>query len=281
MSKRSEKKRNNKPNKNWISAKTADIEDLYIKSVQCAEAEIDLINQVWKELRSKKPTLLREDFSGSGAVSQEWIKQSNENTSWCVDLDKRVLSWGKKQAEKELTPEQISRIFWRTEDVRFVQKEKVDTVLAMNFSYFLFKTREELKEYFVSVYKNLKDGGLFLLDAYGGADSHREMEEERDLDGFTYVWDQSVYDPITSNVVNHIHFRFPDGSSLDKAFTYDWRLWSLQEIKEILKESGFEKVVFYWEGTDEESEEGNGEWHQATVGEACDAWVAYIVALKK
>ena len=280
MSKRSEKKRNNKPNSNWISAKTADIEDLYIKSVQCAEAEINLINQVWKELRNKKPILLREDFSGSGAVSQEWIKQSSENISWCVDSDKTVLSWGKKQAEKELTLEQTSRLFWRTEDVRFVQKEKVDTVLAMNFSYFLFKTRDELKEYFVSVYKNLNDEGLFLLDAYGGADSHREMEEERDFDGFTYVWDQSVYDPITSSVVNHIHFRFPDGSSINKAFTYDWRLWSLQEIKEILKESGFEKIVFYWEGTDEETEEGNGEWQQATVGEACDAWVAYIVALK-
>ena len=280
MSKRTDKKKKRKLSQNWLTAKGADIEDLYIKSVQCAEAEIDLIKQVWDELKGRQPQTIREDFSGAGAVAQQWVCESNQNKSWCVDLDKRVLSWGKNQAQKNLSEKQRQNLVWVEDDVRSTQGEPVDSVLAMNFSYFLFKTRDDLKQYFVSAHKNLKKDGLFLLDAYGGADSHREMEEERDLDGFTYVWDQSVYDPISSSVINHIHFRFPDGSSIEKAFTYEWRLWSLQEIKEVLVDAGFKRVVFYWEGTDEETEEGNGEWKQSTVGEACDAWVAYIVALK-
>ena len=51
--------------------------------------------------------------------------------------------------------------------------------------------------------------GLFLLDAYGGSDSFLEMDEERDLDGFTYIWDQHHVNPITGDVVNYIHFEFP------------------------------------------------------------------------
>ena len=37
----------------------------------------------------------------------------------------------------------------------------------------------------------------------------------------------------------------------------------------------------YWEGTVEEGEEegeGNGEFEQTRVGEACQGWIAYLVA---
>ena len=67
---------------------------------------------------------------------------------------------------------------------------------------------------------------------------------------------------------------------MDRAFSYEWRLWTLPEVQEILREAGFEDVVVYWEGTDEENDEGNGEWAIATVGEACPGWIAYIVAKK-
>ena len=45
------------------------------------------------------------------------------------------------------------------------------------------------------VREQLTEDGLFILDAYGGSDSFPEMEEDRDLDGFTYVWDQNHYNP--------------------------------------------------------------------------------------
>ena len=159
------------------------------------------------------------------------------------------------------------------------ETQKVDSVMAMNFSYYLFKTRAALRGYFERARAALVDDGLLMIDAYGGSESFTEMEEERDLDGFTYVWDQDRYNPITGEAVNYIHVRFPDGSEMEKAFEYHWRLWTLPEIHELLLEAGFSKVWFYWEGTDEDDEEeGNGEWSRTTEGEACPGWVTYIVA---
>jgi hypothetical protein len=100
------------------------------------------------------------------------------------------------------------------------------------------------------------------------------------MDGFTYVWDQHKYDPVTGDVINHIHFRFPDGTKIDKAFSYEWRLWTIPEIREMLIEAGFGSVVVYWEGTDEDTEEGNGEWEAVEQGEACEGWIAYVVGVK-
>jgi hypothetical protein len=162
-------------------------------------------------------------------------------------------------------------------------KEKtpsVDTVIALNFSYFLFKTRTALRSYFRSVHDHLVRDGIFICDAYGGSEAFEEMKEERDCDGFTYIWDQNMVNPITNEVINHIHFRFPDDSELKKAFTYDWRLWTLPEIREAMLESGFSRTTVYWEGVDESGEEGNGEFAPAEKGEACAGWVAYIVGEK-
>jgi hypothetical protein len=124
------------------------------------------------------------------------------------------------------------------------------------------------------------DDGIFICDAYGGSDSFIEMEEERHLDGFTYVWDQNHYNPITGDVINHIHFRFPDGSALEEAFTYEWRLWTIPEIRELLMEAGFGKVTVWWEGDDEDGEAGDGEFEPSERGEACPGWIAYLTAEK-
>jgi cyclopropane fatty-acyl-phospholipid synthase-like methyltransferase len=210
----------------------------------------------------------------------EWVKRRRSHTALGVDLDPSVLKWATQKIPSRLTKEQAMRVRLIEADVMTVETEPLDSVLAMNFSYYLFQDRARLRDYFQRVRTALKDDGLFLLDAYGGSDSFLEQEEERDLDGFTYIWDQHAYNPITGIATNYIHFTFPDGSEMRKAFKYIWRLWTLPEIREILIEAGFQKVVVYWEGTDEETEEGNGEWAVSTRGEACLGWVAYLVAIK-
>jgi SAM-dependent methyltransferase len=264
----------------WITAKTADINDLYERSVQCPESEVELIYQAWGELRDRKPTVIREDFCGTSAVAREWVKQSGDNTVVGVDLDPSVLQWAKNKMNSELTEDQVSRVSLVEHDVFTLEIPPVDCVLAMNFSYYGFKKREQLLRYFRSVKRGLKDDGVFLLDAYGGSDSFLEMDEERDMDGFTYVWDQHYVNPITGNIVNHIHFEFPDGSKIKNAFTYEWRFWTLPEIQDVLVEAGFSRVVVYWEGSDEDGDGGDGVWTIDERGEACAGWVAYIAALK-
>ena len=106
------------------------------------------------------------------------------------------------------------------------------------------------------------------------------MEEETEYDDFTYVWDQAQYDPVTGHMKAHIHFRFPDGSELSPAFTYEWRLWSLPEIRELLEEAGFKKITVYDESWDYEQDEGTGEFKPVEKMDADPGWVVYIAAEK-
>ena len=161
--------------------------------------------------------------------------------------------------------------------MREVKHEAVDVTVGFNFSYFIFKERADLLTYFRRAHESLRPHGLFVVDLYGGADSQRTLTESRDHDAFDYVWDQDLFDPINNRAVNYIHFEFKDGSKLRKAFTYEWRLWTLPEITELLAEAGFSKSTVYWEGSDSKGE-GTGVFRpRAHVGQEA-AWVAYVIA---
>ena len=274
------KRKGKKGSENWRTAKGSDIHELYELSVQDPEGEIGTIDRIWQDQRGRKARSMREDFCGTAAVAREWVKKRDDNTAIGVDLSTDVLEYCRQKIATQLNADQAGRLELIEGDVLATGTDPVETVLAFNFSYFLFKKRQQLVEYFRSVREQLTEDGLFILDAYGGSDSFLEMEEDRDLDGFTYVWDQNHYNPVNGDVVNHIHFKFPDGTKIMKAFTYEWRLWTLPEIRELLMEAGFRNAVVYWEGTDEETEEGNGEWTEVENGEACEGWVAYLVGIK-
>lgn len=261
--------------------KQADLADrhaLYQEAVQDVEAEIDFVDETYQEVRGRKAKLLREDFCGTANTACEWVRRRRGNRAIGVDLDTEVLDWGREHNVKVLTPAEQKRIELIEGDVLDTSAEPVDIVLAMNFSYFLFRKRDDLREYFRSVKKNLKDDGLLIMDCYGGYDAPKELTEPRDCGKFTYIWDQAEFNPITNGMVCHIHFKFPDKSRMKKAFSYHWRLWSLPEITEILEEAGFSRSDVYWEGTDEETGEGDGIYTPSTVGDADPGWICYIVA---
>ena len=119
---------------------------------------------------------------------------------------------------------------------------------------------------------------VIFLDAYGGYEAPMVLEEKRECDGFTYIWEQASFNPIDGMMDCHIHFTFPDGSRMDRAFSYRWRLWTLPELREMLAEAGFRDIVVYWEGTDEDANEGNGIFEPAEMGDPDPGWICYIVA---
>ncbi len=264
-------------------ADQADRHRLYELSVQCSEAEIDFIDDTFKKLRKRRATRLREDFCGTANVCCEWVRRRKRNHAIGVDLDAEVLQWGRSHQLAELKPAERKRVSLLEENVLSVKTEPMEIISAMNFSYWLFKERKQLKRYFKRVHEQLADDGVFFMDAYGGYDSYREIEEEREIEdgeeSFTYVWEQEKYDPITGNLICHIHFDFEDGSRLKRAFTYDWRLWSLPEVRELLEEVGFGKITFYWQGFDEDGE-ADGIFVPVTEGEADAGWICYISAEK-
>jgi hypothetical protein len=179
------------------------------------------------------------------------------------------------------------RVSLYQQDVCDEMETTADVTCAMNFSYFVFKERAALLEYFKSVYAGLNEGGLLFLEVYGGQEAMEELEEERELDGFTYVWEQESFDPLTHETLCHIHFRFPDGSEMKEAFTYSWRWWSVPELRELCKEAGFSEARVFWETMEEdpddpESLEGTGEYEDVTdtAQENQESWLAYVVGVK-
>lgn len=250
----------------------------YQLSVQCVEAEIDFVSETFQQLRGRDGVTLREDFCGTAQTSCEWVERDMTHISYAVDFDPLVLQWGEQNNVKRLTTEQQQRIKLLNSDVLTVKTPPMDMILAMNFSYFIFMSRVEMRRYFEAVYQSLVSDGVFFLDAFGGYEAAKELTEERECDGFTYIWDQAYFNPITSEMQCYIHFVTDEGIRMDRAFSYYWRLWTLPEITELLTEAGFQQVDVYWEGTDEDSGEGNNIYTPTRQGTADAGWICYIVA---
>jgi SAM-dependent methyltransferase len=260
-------------------AEQADIHDLYEKSVQAVDVEVEFLRDTYRALRGKDPASFREDFCGTASLACEWVRTGPRRHAIGVDLDADVLDWGRRNRVARLPETARARLKLLQDDVRSVETERVDIVGAFNFSYYCFKTRDEMRAYFARVRQALRSDGLFFLDAFGGPDASDLTKEKTKLDGFTYVWEQAEFEPVTGRLLCHIHFKFRDGSKIDRAFTYDWRLWTLPELRELLAEAGFSRSRVYWEGDDGEGG-GNGEFTEHATGEADPAWIAYIVAEK-
>lgn len=276
MSKRREKVQKSKGPR---MADTADRHELYGQAVQAPEAEIDFIDETFEDIRGRKAKTIREDFGGTGNTAAEWVMRRAGNRAMCVDIDTETLDWGRANNQTKVPAERRQDLQFIEADVMTVETEPVDAVLAMNFSYWLFQQRSELLAYFERVREALVDDGIFFLDAYGGWEAHDVCEEERDCDEFTYIWEQVEFDPISNRMACAIHFRLPDGSKMRNAFTYEWRFWSLPEIRELLEEAGFSNIRFFWEGADEEGD-GNGEFEEVVEAESDPGWICYIVAEK-
>lgn len=261
-------------------AEQADRHALYQEAVQNVEDEIDFVDSTFKARRGRRATIIREDFCGTANTSCEWVRRRRENRAIGVDLDPEVLEWGREHNVASLPGDGARRIELRQEDALTVQTEPVDAVLAMNFSYWLFQERDQLRRYFETVRDALVEDGILFLDAYGGYEAHQEIEEERECEGFTYVWEQASFDPISAEMTCYIHFEFPDHSRMRRAFSYTWRLWSLPELRELLSEAGFRRVTIYWEGYDEDTGEGNGVFEPVDRGDPDAGWLCYLVAEK-
>ncbi|MEM7196099.1 MAG: class I SAM-dependent methyltransferase [Pseudomonadota bacterium] len=261
-------------------AYTADRHELYEKAVQDVSAEIDMVDETFESIRGFKAKTLREDFCGTGNTSCEWVRRRHDNLAIGLDLDSEVLEWGRKNKLSKLNEEQRARLTLLQQDVMQADCASADVLLAMNFSYQIFKTRDSLRQYFEQARAGLNENGLLFIDAYGGHDSWKEVKEKTKYKGFHYYWHQKKFNPITGDILCHIHFKFPDGSWMKKAFTYDWRSWTLPELRELIIEAGFAHVDVYWEGTDEESGEGDGTYFPTLKGDDDPSWIVYLVAQK-
>lgn len=265
------------------SARTADIHELYQLAVQSPENDIEFLRKTYRKLRGRTPAHFREDFCGTALLCATWVDQGPRFTAEGFDLDPEPLAWGTVHNLEPLGAK-ASRVSLHMKDVRAPGHRPADIRVAQNFSYNVFKRRSDMLDYFRRARAGLARDGMFVIDLYGGLEATEEMEETRRIEGgFTYVWDQARFLPGTSDYLCHIHFRFRDGTEIKKAFTYDWRYWTLPELRDVMYDAGFSKVHAYFEQTDDDEGEGNGEYELDETGESCEdcaGWIAYLVALK-
>ncbi len=252
---------------------------LYLEAVQSAEEDVEFYLKRYKEIRKgQKPKILREDFCGAGAISCEWVKLDKDHKSSGLDLDPEPMDYGRKNYISKLSLDEQKRVALIKKDVLSGGLPSADIAVAVNFSYFLFKKREMLKKYFTNVFESLNHKGLFILDIFGGTQCTDAIEDRTPKKDFTYYWDQQSFDPITNEAYFEIHFRYKN-KKYENVFNYDWRMWSIAEVKELLLEVGFQDAKIFWEGDDKKGG-GNGIFSEVEKGEACLSWIAYVVGVK-
>ena len=258
--------------------KSRDKHWLYQESVQSPDIHFGFFDRVYRQRNGRPPASLKEDFCGTALLASEWVERRRTNTVIGVDLDAPTLAWGKKHNLSRLSDEQRSRVTLLRKNVLDVTRPKVDLVVALNFSYFIFLERDELRRYFEAARKSLAPGGLFIGDIFGGWESQKPMRERTRHRGFTYIWELEGSDPVENFARFQIHFEFRDGGGIRRAFTYNWRQWTIAELREILVEAGFRHVDIYWELIDKKSGFGNSIFRRVEHSENAPGWIAFFVA---
>ncbi len=263
---------------------------LYEAAVQGVDYDLDLFQRVYRTHRGRDFTRLREDFCGTAALACAWARRGRDHEAWGVDHDAGVLEWARAHRVPRLRMA-APRVTLVRGDVRRPGRARVDFVCAMNFSYWVFKRRADLVRYFRAARASLRTGGVFLCNAFGGTGAMQPLVERtripasRSLDGehvpaFTYVWEHVSFNPIDHHIVCDIHFRLGGGREMRRAFRYDWRLWTLPEIEDALREAGFRDVVFYVEGWDTRRNRPAEHFRRRVRFENQSGWLACAVGLR-
>ncbi|HET8541283.1 MAG TPA: class I SAM-dependent methyltransferase [Anaeromyxobacter sp.] len=246
---------------------------LYERAVQDAPFEAGLVEELARR-HGRPARRLREDFSGTALLAAEWVRRGPDRTAIAVDLNPVVHRWARRHRLPALG-EAAARLRLVTADVRSSPGRGLDAIVAMNFSYSVFKTRAELRGYLRRVRRALAPGGVVVLDAFGGHRAQKELVERRRIrGGVTYVWEQEAFDPITHRLRCAIHFEGPGRRRLRRAFTYDWRLWALPELTELLAEAGYEAIEVLWDVAPSAAETRYVPRRHAA---AQAGWLAYVV----
>jgi SAM-dependent methyltransferase len=252
---------------------------VYTQVVQSPEHDARFLHSLYRRLVGKAPLVLREDFCGTHALSRAWVELRRDTQAVGIDIDREPLRYGTTRDKAELTPEQRTRLVAKHGNVLTSPLSKADIACAFNFSYFCFQTREQLLRYCKRVRASLKKDGIFVLDIFGGPQHGEPSCDSRRSGNVAYQFEQEFFDPISRKTRFHLHFKVGRDRLRKRVFSYDWRMWSIPEVREILRDAGFSETLVYWEGTGRNGR-GNGQYSPRDRGESCQVWTAYIVGKK-
>jgi hypothetical protein len=228
---------------------------LYQSYVQNPKREIEFYRKQFRKIFNKVPLKFREDFCGTGLLCCEWVKSNVLNTALGIDLDLETLNYGLENNINNLSSgfDRVKLIHQNVLDT-FDINEKFDIICSMNYSHFLLHKRKDLVKYFTNVKVNLNTKGLFIMDFFGGSHVFNYHTHNNLTDHYKYIGQQINI----LNNVTHISLNFKTKSDkFEPLFQYDFRVYSLIEIKEALEEAGFNKFVIFIKDIDDTDKENN------------------------
>jgi len=256
-------------------ADRADKHAIYQLAVQSPEADVALLQNLYRKSRGKKGYRLREDFCGTGLTLAHWVAQGKQFTGEGYDIDPDPVGWGRAH---NLAPmgKAAERGVLHVADARDPSTSAPDIRCAFNFSYWVFTTRSQMLDYLVAARLDLAENGVLVLDLTGGTEALQEEPFESKAGKFTLIWQQRSFSPVDHTADLTLRFRMADGSEIDPPYRYRWRVWSIPEIRELLIEAGFQSSQVWWQD-DDEKELG---YRLTSKGSNDPCWVACITALK-
>jgi SAM-dependent methyltransferase len=177
---------------------------------------------------------------------------------------------------------------------------RADLLVALNFSLCEFHERRDLVAYLRHARRRLQRGGVFVADLYGGEgafDVGRQRERHQGPRGerVLYEFEQRKADALTGRVVDALHFEVAgevagdvagNGAAarrrgfvtkLRDAFVYDWRLWSIPELRDALGDAGFAKSEVY--SRFEHARDGRGRTHVRALESSRELGATWCVFL--
>ncbi len=219
------------------------------------------------------PRILGEDFAGTGAISRAWVGAIPQRRAIAVDRDAEPL------ARCEGTP----GITTHTADVVDV-RDRADVIAVMNFSICEWHDRRSLVAYLRHARSRLRPVGVLVASLFGGEDAMHTGRYQQDVQTpagtVMYEWEQRTADVTTGRIVCAMHFKIGRSAWVRDAFVYDWRLWSIAELREAMVDAGFTATEVYDHG--EHAIDAEGALHaRRVVDGALGASYQVLVAARR
>jgi len=284
------------------------------------------------------------NFAARGVDSRACLVRANVLDD-VKEVDEGRVVLGRRRGQREEEDDDEEEAAETAAPVADLRRRRADLILTLNYSLCLLYTRADAVRYLRHALAALKEGepsaaagdddddnekestGILMLDLLGGHTAERAglVLARRNLStGARFRWEQARYDPLARRLRSHLRLLGEGkgaagggkggkgGAEPVATFTYDWRLWTLPDAIELLREAGHSGDVRVWvrrmreddggrtvrreeEGSSASEEEEDQEEEKEEEGEeyveyrpggtGCDlpglaeGWSAYVVAV--
>lgn len=217
-----------------------------------------------RAIHAGAPRVLGEDFCGTAALSRAWVALIPNARAVGVDHDREPLARARAQGTGV-----ARRVKLRRADVMDA-RDPADLIAVLNFSIGELHTRPDLVRYLAHARARLNRDGVFIADTYDGSDAFLTGRIAQTVKlpptpwgpgaRVRYEWEQRHADIVTGRVVNAMHFTVHARGGrqrIEDAFVYDWRLWSVRELRDAMTDAGFAVTEVYARTADATDADGN------------------------